>query len=64
MRSFDESLFLEEEVFDLDPQYRGVNPRPGRNLLERFDEDLAFVEQPVPRRVLGLLLKLQKASAS
>jgi hypothetical protein len=64
VRSFDESLFLEEEVFDLDPQYRGVNPRPRRNLLERFDEDLAFVEQPVPRRVLGLLLKLQKASAS
>lgn len=45
VRRFDESLFLEEKAFDLDPQYRGVNPRPGRNLLERFDEDLAFVEQ-------------------
>jgi hypothetical protein len=44
-RAFDGGLFLSEAAFDADPQYTGVNPRPGRNLLERFDEDLAFVEQ-------------------
>lgn len=43
-RAFDHSLFLDETAFDLDPQYRGVNPRPGRNLLERFDGELGFVE--------------------
>ncbi len=44
-RAFDHSLFLTEAEFDADPQYRGVNPRPGRNLLEAFDADLAFVER-------------------
>ncbi|QTN20525.1 phytanoyl-CoA dioxygenase family protein [Brevundimonas sp. AJA228-03] len=45
VRAFDQTLFLDEAAFDRDPQYRGVNPRPGRNLLERFDADLAFVER-------------------
>jgi hypothetical protein len=45
LRAFDQSLFLDEAAFDLDPQYRAVNPRPGRNLLEQFDAELAFVEQ-------------------
>ncbi|HWW25220.1 MAG TPA: hypothetical protein VNZ85_04910 [Caulobacter sp.] len=31
-------------TFDADPQYIGVNPAPGRNLPERFEDDLAFVE--------------------
>jgi hypothetical protein len=44
-RAFDESLFLSEAEFDADPQYTGVNPKPGRNLLERFEERLGFVEQ-------------------
>ena len=44
-RHFDHRLFLTEAEFDADPQYTGVNPRPGRNLLERFEEKLAFVEQ-------------------
>ncbi|HWA61588.1 MAG TPA: hypothetical protein VG939_09440 [Caulobacteraceae bacterium] len=44
-RAWDESLFLSEAEFDADPQYVGVNPKPGRNLLERFEPDLAFVEQ-------------------
>ncbi len=44
-RAFDETLFLSEAEFDADPQYTGVNPRPGRNLLERFEDRLAFVEQ-------------------
>ncbi|WP_309091507.1 phytanoyl-CoA dioxygenase family protein [Phenylobacterium sp.] len=44
-RAFDESLFLSEAEFDADPQYTGVNPRPGRNLLERFEDRLGFVER-------------------
>src|SRR5579871_4461564 len=44
-RAFDASLFLSEAAFDADPQHVGVNPRPGRNLLERHDADLAFVEK-------------------
>jgi hypothetical protein len=44
-REFGASLFLSEEAFDADPQYTGVNPRPGRNLLEGLEDGLAFVEQ-------------------
>ena len=44
-RAFDRSLFLSEAAFDADPQYKGVNPRPGRNLLEQFNAALAFVER-------------------
>ncbi|MGA0603396.1 hypothetical protein ACO2Q3_21995 [Caulobacter sp. KR2-114] len=52
-RDWDHSLFLTEAAFDADPQYTGVNPKPGRNLLEGLDEDLAFVEQD-PGIVAGL----------
>ena len=52
-RAFDGSLFLSEAEFDADPQYTGVNPRPGRNLLERFEADLSFVEHD-PAIVAGL----------
>lgn len=44
-RHFDGRLFLSEAEFDADPQHTGVNPRPGRNLLERFEDRLGFVEQ-------------------
>lgn len=44
-RPFDHRLFLSEAEFDADPQHVGVNPRPGRNLLERFEDRLGFVEQ-------------------
>jgi hypothetical protein len=44
-RAFDASLFLSEAAFDADPQFVGVNPRPGRNLLEAFEADLGFVER-------------------
>jgi hypothetical protein len=44
-RTFDAALFLTEAEFDADPQYTGVNPRPGRNLLEQFGPLLGFVEQ-------------------
>ncbi len=52
-RRYDDSLFLSETEFDADPQYRGVNPRPGRNLLEQFEDRLGFVEQ-APQIVGGL----------
>jgi hypothetical protein len=44
-RRFDSSLFLSQAAFDADPQYVGVNPKPGRNLLDRFHDQLAFVER-------------------
>ena len=44
-RHFDHRLFLSQAEFDADPQYTGVNPRPGRNLLERFEDRLGFVER-------------------
>ncbi|HZZ70134.1 MAG TPA: phytanoyl-CoA dioxygenase family protein [Phenylobacterium sp.] len=52
-RDFGASLFLSEEEFDADPQYTGVNPRPGRNLLERFEDRLGFVEND-PQLVEGV----------
>ncbi len=44
-RRFDGSLFLSQAEFDADPQHLGVNPRPGRNLLEWFEHRLGFVER-------------------
>jgi hypothetical protein len=52
-RAFDASLFLTEAAFDADPHYVGVNPRPGRNLLEGLEHRLAFVEAD-PGVVAGL----------
>ena len=52
-RDFGAGLFLTEEAFDADPRYTGVNPRPGRNLLEGLEDGLAFVEQD-PRIVAGV----------
>ncbi len=52
-RAFDASLFLSEAEFDANPQYTGVNPREGRNLLDTFDDYLGFVEQD-PAIVDGL----------
>ncbi len=52
-RNFDSSLFLTEAEFDADPLYVGVNPRPGRNLLDAFDDYLGFVEHD-PGVVEGL----------
>ncbi len=52
-RDFGANLFLTEAEFDADPQYRGVNPKPGRNLLDRFADRLAFVEA-APHIVGGL----------
>jgi hypothetical protein len=52
-RDFGSALFLSEKEFDADPQYTGVNPKPGRNLLERFEAKLGFVEQ-APQIVEGV----------
>ena len=43
-RRFDANLFLSEAAFDANPLYTGVNPRPGRNLLDRLEDRLGFVE--------------------
>ena len=44
-RRFDEGLFQDEADFLANPQHIGVNPRPGRNLLERFEDQLGFIER-------------------
>ena len=55
-RAFDDSLFLSEAEFDADPPHKGVDPRPGCNLLERFEDRLDMVEaQP---RIFGALTAL------
>ena len=52
-RAFGPDLFLDEAEFLADPQFRGVNPRPGRNLVDRIDASLDFVERE-PAIVAGL----------
>ena len=44
-RQFDSSLFLSEAAVGPDPQHVGVNPRPGRNLLDQFEGQLGFIER-------------------
>jgi hypothetical protein len=56
-RQFGPGLFLSQDAFEADPQFKGVNPRPGRNLAERFESDLAFVEDaPVIKGALTHVL--------
>ncbi|HEY7687829.1 MAG TPA: phytanoyl-CoA dioxygenase family protein [Dongiaceae bacterium] len=43
-RNFGMELFQSEADFLANPQHVGVNPRPGRNLLETFNDDLGFIE--------------------
>ena len=33
-REFGPDIFLSQEAFEADPQFKGVNPQPGRNLLQ------------------------------
>ena len=47
-RQFDADMFLTERAFQANPQMKGVNPRPGRNLLEAFADELGFVERHDP----------------
>ena len=44
-RAFDAGLFQDEADFLANPQHIGVNPRPGRNLLEKFEHQLGFIER-------------------
>jgi len=44
-RQFDGGLFQDEADFLANPQHIGANPRPGRNLLERFEDQLGFIER-------------------
>lgn len=54
-RNFEHDLFIEEEDFRDNPQYTGVNPCPGRNILEGLD--LSFIEQnTVLKSILSELL--------
>lgn len=56
-RAFDGALFLTQAEFDADPRYTGVNPRPGRNLLDTFEDRLGFVErQPAIVEALTAML--------
>ncbi len=56
-RTFGPDLFLSQEAFEADPRFKGVNPEPGRNLTERFEPLLGFVERaPVLTSALALLL--------
>lgn len=43
-RVFGPDLFLSQAAFDADPQFKGVNPQPGRNLLHTLSEKAHFVE--------------------
>lgn len=45
VRRFDESLFLSEAEFEASLQHAGPGPEPGRNLLERLEPKLGFVER-------------------
>ena len=37
-----ENIFLTEEEFKRNPQHKGTNPRPGRNLAEKLDTEFIF----------------------
>lgn len=52
-RAFGPDLFIDEADFLADPQFRGVNPRPGRNLVDGIEASLDFVERD-PAIVAGL----------
>ncbi len=43
-RRFDADMFLTERAFQANPQMKGVNPRPGRNMLEGLQDYLECVE--------------------
>ena len=44
-RKFDGTLFMEEGAYRANPVHLGVNPKPGRNILEQFAGELDFVER-------------------
>ena len=44
-RAIGPELFLSEAEFDANPVLKGTNPRPGRNLVEKFEGDFDFIER-------------------
>jgi len=38
------NIFLDEVTFKNNPQFKGVNPIPGRNLVENFSEDILYID--------------------
>jgi len=57
-REFGANLFLTEEEYRKDPQHKGVNPRVGFNLIDKFDTEVSFIEQDqylksVLKRLIG-----------
>lgn len=56
-RGFGADLFLSEADYLADPQHKGVNPRPGRNLADDLAGLIAPIEAtPAIREALGALL--------
>jgi len=55
-RRFGPELFLDEASFDANPRYKGVNPEPGRNLLEALGPASDFVEEH--EAIAGVLANL------
>jgi hypothetical protein len=57
-RAFGPNLFLSEAEFDANPVRKGTNPKPGRNLCEKFEGDFDLVEKSpaitsAPTEMLG-----------
>jgi ureidoglycolate hydrolase len=44
-RVFGPELFSSEQEYNANPQHWGVNPRDGRNFIERFSDELRCIEQ-------------------
>lgn len=43
-QEFSDQIFLDEETFLNNPEYTGVNPYPGRNILEQFQDITSSIE--------------------
>jgi len=57
-RNFGQDLFLSEDEYLTNPQHKGVNPIKGRNYIEKFENELKFIEkddylQGVLKKLLG-----------
>lgn len=44
-QAVDAGIFMTRDEFDSNPVFRGVNPMPGRNLLEHFENELVPIER-------------------
>lgn len=55
-RNFDSNIFLDQEAFESNPVFKGVNPRPGRNLYEDLKPSIDKIEQDP--RLCEILTKL------